>query len=55
MNFSLPVRARIAALGQDPGYLRRVLRDGNERATAIAEQTLDQVRAAMGAAYAGSA
>jgi tryptophanyl-tRNA synthetase len=31
--------------------VRDVLRDGNARANAIAEETLDEVRAAMGMKY----
>ncbi|WP_226345823.1 tryptophan--tRNA ligase [Agilicoccus flavus] len=42
-----PVRARRAELAADPAYLLSVLRRGNERANAIAEETLDQVRGAM--------
>ncbi|MDR1387059.1 MAG: tryptophan--tRNA ligase [Propionibacteriaceae bacterium] len=44
-------RARRAELAQDPGYLRQVLRDGNERANQIAQQTLDEVRQAMRMVY----
>lgn len=44
-------RARRAELLADPGYVREVLRDGNARANAIAEETLADVRAAMGMAY----
>jgi tryptophanyl-tRNA synthetase len=46
-----PVRARRAEYARDPGYVRQVLRDGNERAEAIAAATLDEVRAAMGMHY----
>jgi tryptophanyl-tRNA synthetase len=46
-----PVRARRAEYARDPGYVRQVLRDGNERAGAIAAATLDEVRAAMGMRY----
>jgi tryptophanyl-tRNA synthetase len=46
-----PIRARRAELAADPGYVRDVLRDGCERARAIAVQTLDEVRAAMGMRY----
>jgi tryptophanyl-tRNA synthetase len=31
--------------------IRDILHDGNNRANAIAEQTLDEVRAAMGMKY----
>jgi tryptophanyl-tRNA synthetase len=37
----------MAELLGDPRYLREVLRRGNDRARAIAEQTLGEVRALM--------
>ncbi|MGW0697012.1 MULTISPECIES: tryptophan--tRNA ligase [unclassified Streptomyces] len=43
-----PVRARRAAYARDMAYVRSVLRDGNERADAVAEATLAQVRQVMG-------
>ncbi|MGW2280832.1 tryptophan--tRNA ligase [Streptomyces sp. NPDC001770] len=43
-----PVRARRAEYARDLGYVRSVLRAGNDRAGAIAERTLDEVREAMG-------
>ncbi|KPC82187.1 tryptophan--tRNA ligase [Streptomyces sp. NRRL S-4] len=43
-----PIRARRAELAQDMGYVRDVLRAGNERANAVAEATLQEVREAMG-------
>jgi tryptophanyl-tRNA synthetase len=46
-----PVRARRAEYARDLGYVRQVLREGNERADAIAAATLDEVRAAMGMSY----
>ena len=46
-----PVRARRAEYARDLGYVRRVLRDGNGRAEAIAAATLDEVRAAMRMRY----
>lgn len=46
-----PVRARRAELDADPGHLRAVLADGNARANAVADATLDDVRAAMGMRY----
>jgi tryptophanyl-tRNA synthetase len=49
-----PLRARRAELIADPGQLRRVLRDGDERAAAVAAATLAEVRAAMGMTYADS-
>jgi len=48
-----PLRARRAEMIADPGQLRRVLRDGNERAAAVAAATLAEVRSAMGMNYAG--
>ncbi|MEU7040968.1 tryptophan--tRNA ligase [Streptomyces varsoviensis] len=46
-----PMRARRAAYAKDRAYVREVLRAGNERANAIADATLREVREAMGAAY----
>ena len=43
-----PVRVRRAELAADPGFLRRVLREGNARAAAIASRTLTEVHARMG-------
>ncbi|WP_411081525.1 tryptophan--tRNA ligase [Streptomyces sp. cmx-18-6] len=44
-----PFRARRAEYAKDLPYARSVLRTGNERANALAEATLDEVREAMGA------
>jgi tryptophanyl-tRNA synthetase len=46
-----PTRERRALYAQDRDYLRKVLRDGNERANAIAQTTLAEVRATMNALY----
>ena len=46
-----PIRARRAEYARDLGYVRQVLREGNERADAIAAATLDEVKAAMGMRY----
>jgi tryptophanyl-tRNA synthetase len=46
-----PIRARRAEFAADPAYARAVLRDGCERARAIADATLAEVRAAMGMRY----
>ncbi len=46
-----PIRARRSELAADPGHLLQVLREGNARANAIAEQTLSEVRQAMGMTY----
>ncbi|MGB6455620.1 MAG: tryptophan--tRNA ligase [Streptosporangiaceae bacterium] len=45
------IRARRAELAADPGYLRGVLAAGNERATAIADDTLRAVRRLMHQRY----
>ncbi|HEX7164443.1 MAG TPA: tryptophan--tRNA ligase [Trebonia sp.] len=46
-----PVRARRSELAADPGYARQVLRDGCDRARAVAAATLEEVRDAMGTRY----
>ncbi|MCY0929390.1 tryptophan--tRNA ligase [Streptomyces sp. H27-H1] len=46
-----PLRARRTELAADRGHVRDVLRRGNERANAVAETTLAEVRAAMGTVY----
>ncbi|SDJ55548.1 tryptophan--tRNA ligase [Streptomyces indicus] len=50
-TFMAPMRARRAAYAKDRTYLREVLRSGNERAGAVAEATLAEVRQAMGTHY----
>jgi tryptophanyl-tRNA synthetase len=47
----VPIRARRAELATDPGYIRQVLRDGNDRSREIANATLGEVRAAMAMTY----
>jgi tryptophanyl-tRNA synthetase len=46
-----PIRARRREVAADPGYLCQVLADGNERARALARQTLDDVQALMRTRY----
>ena len=46
-----PVRARRAEYARDLGYVRQVLRAGNERANEIASVTLAEVQTAMGMRY----
>lgn len=46
-----PLRARRAEYARDLGHVRQILREGNERANAVAETTLDEVREAMGTRY----
>jgi len=43
-----PFRARRAEIGADPGRVWDILHDGAKRAQAIAEQTMNTVRAAVG-------
>ena len=43
-----PIRLRRAALLNDPAELDRILEDGAERARAVAEETMRDVRAAIG-------
>jgi tryptophanyl-tRNA synthetase len=46
-----PIRARRAEYARELGYVRQVLRDGNERANAVACLTLAEVKTAMGMGY----
>ena len=46
-----PIRARRLELDKDQAHLREVLRDGNERANVLADQTLSEVKAALGMVY----
>jgi len=46
-----PIRARHRELAADPGYLRSVLRSGNDRAAALAGDTLNHVSELMGMTY----
>ena len=50
-EFLAPIRARRALYAADLGYVRSIIRTGNERANAIADRTLAEVRSAMGMAY----
>ncbi|AYD90937.1 tryptophan--tRNA ligase [Actinomyces sp. 2119] len=50
-EFFAPIRARRRELETEEGYLLQVLHDGNERACAVAEETLEAVRTAMGMSY----
>ncbi|WP_441251789.1 tryptophan--tRNA ligase [Kitasatospora sp. McL0602] len=50
-EYLAPIRARRAEYAQDRAYLRQILRDGNERARAVADTTLAEVRAAMNSHY----
>ena len=46
-----PMRERRAAFAREPGLVRDILRAGNARANTIADQTLHEVREAMGTVY----
>jgi len=46
-----PIRARRREFAADPGYLRQVLAEGNERARAIADRTLADVQRLMHTSY----
>ncbi|OIJ96187.1 tryptophan--tRNA ligase [Streptomyces sp. MUSC 14] len=50
-EYLAPIRARRSAYAQDRAFLRRTLREGNERARAVADATLAEVRAAMNSHY----
>jgi tryptophanyl-tRNA synthetase len=43
-----PIRERRQRWADDPGAVREVIADGNRRARAMAERTMDEVRSAMG-------
>lgn len=43
-----PIRARREQLAQDPAHVFDILRQGTERAKAVSQRTLDDVRAALG-------
>jgi tryptophanyl-tRNA synthetase len=48
INALKPIQEKYQAVTNDKGYLESVLRDGKQKAEAIANQTLAQVKAAMG-------
>ena len=50
-SFLEPHRARREELAKDMDYVRDVLAEGNKKANAIANETLEQVRDAMGMRY----
>jgi tryptophanyl-tRNA synthetase len=50
-EYLAPIRARRARYAHERAYIRQVLREGIERADAVAETTLNEVRAAMNALY----
>ncbi|WP_233273535.1 tryptophan--tRNA ligase [Streptomyces broussonetiae] len=50
-EYLAPIRARRAEYAQDRTFLRGTLREGNERARAVADATLAEVRTAMNSHY----
>ncbi|WLQ38441.1 tryptophan--tRNA ligase (plasmid) [Streptomyces castrisilvae] len=50
-EYLAPIRSRRKAYAADRGHLRAILREGNERANAVADRTLGEVRAAMNSDY----
>ncbi|MBX9396165.1 tryptophan--tRNA ligase [Streptomyces sp. TRM72054] len=50
-EYLAPIRARRNQYADDRAYLREILREGNERANAVADRTLAEVRAAMNSHY----
>jgi tryptophanyl-tRNA synthetase len=43
-----PIRERRTALAQDPAYVHEVLRTSTRRARELTQETLDELRAALG-------
>ena len=50
-DYLAPIRARREELMQDPAYIADILADGNRRANEVANETLGEVREAMGMVY----
>ncbi|MEU9790003.1 tryptophan--tRNA ligase [Streptomyces sparsogenes] len=50
-EYLAPIRVRRAEFARDRGFLHQILREGNERANAVADATLAEVRAAMNNRY----
>ncbi|MGN0059009.1 MAG: tryptophan--tRNA ligase [Coriobacteriales bacterium] len=50
-SYLAPIRARREELAADMDYVKDVLHEGNRKARAIAAETLDEVREAMGMVY----
>jgi tryptophanyl-tRNA synthetase len=47
----LPLQERASEFEQDPGKVRAIIHEGSEAARAVARETLDEVRHAMGLGY----
>ncbi len=50
-DYMAPIRERRAAFAAQPALVREILHEGNRRANEVADETLAQVRAAMGMVY----
>jgi tryptophanyl-tRNA synthetase len=50
-EYLAPIRARRSEYARDRAHVRRILREGNERARAVADATLAEVRAVMSNHY----
>ncbi len=50
-DYLAPIRARRSSFVREPGFVRNIIKEGNERANDVAEATLDEVRRAMKTAY----
>ena len=48
MDFFEPMRKRRAELENDPAYIEGILKSGAEKARALAQQTMKEVREAVG-------
>jgi tryptophanyl-tRNA synthetase len=46
-----PIRERAEELSEHPEDVRRIIDDGSEKAREVAQETLTEVRAAMGLSY----
>ena len=50
-RFLVPIRERRASFEQQPGLVEEIIRAGNLSARAVAQETMDMVRTAMGMTY----
>jgi tryptophanyl-tRNA synthetase len=50
-EYLAPIRARRSDYAQDRAYVHQILREGNDRARAVADTTLTEVRIAMNSSY----
>ena len=50
-SYFAPIRERRRSYEQNLPYIKEILHEGNKKANALAEKTLDEVREAMGMTY----